>query len=180
MTYGSLSYVAEERKWMVQCAPHAAIMLKRVFGKINTSDHKFFLLSDTLENCRQLQWFMQRYPLEIKSGMVRLHRGAQDHCDQASLVERLLSRQIPAQAFELAEPARDYQKLGASIYLVSKLQTDGGHIRRLAESYLKKTKSFTTEATEALHAAVEMSEAEATRSDVPRETKVVSGAQTCP
>ncbi len=117
MTHGTLTYMPAERKWMIQCAPHVAIKLKRVFGKIGAADHKYFLISDTLDNCRDLVWFMQRYPLEIKSGLVRLHRGAQDHCDQTALVERLLARQIPAQAFELAIPAREYQKVAAAVYL---------------------------------------------------------------
>lgn len=117
-TYGTVTLQREKKKWLIKCEPHVAIRLKRVFAKIDGGQHGTFLLSDTLENCRDLMWFMDRYPLEIKEGLARLHRSADDHRERVSIVERMLAQQIGVPKFELAIPPREYQKVAAGVLLV--------------------------------------------------------------
>jgi SNF2 family DNA or RNA helicase len=108
-----------KRGWVIQCAPHVALHLKRVFARIDKHSHDAFFISDTAETCNNLRWFMQRYPLEIPSreDRTRLAKQAEEHREQTALVDRLLSRRMPPPEFELAIPPREYQRVAAAVML---------------------------------------------------------------
>jgi hypothetical protein len=76
--------------WRIKVQPHVALRMKRVFGKLGTQAREEYHLSDTPENARDIEWFMDRYPLEIDDAE-RLRRRSQEHTDQATLVEDLLN-----------------------------------------------------------------------------------------
>jgi hypothetical protein len=116
-TFGTLSY--EDGKWVIKAEAHVALMLKRVFGKINKNSHGRITMLDTVDTARNLEWFVQRYPLEYETGSVerRLKGQSDKHRERASLVERILSRVGTPRDFVLAEPLRDYQKLAVELAL---------------------------------------------------------------
>lgn len=120
-TYGEVRYNRDNKRWVMQVEPHVAIRMKRVFARIDTQEMGTLTLSDTLENCRELLWFMERYPLKVTEGLVRLQRNSDDHRERTSAVERMLSMRMSTPAFELAIPPREYQKLAAAVTL-----TQGG------------------------------------------------------
>lgn len=63
-TYGSI--VLQENEWIIEKAdPHVCIKLKSIFPKIPKSGVVPFKISNTSENCLDLSWFMERYPLQI-------------------------------------------------------------------------------------------------------------------
>lgn len=122
MTYGTVRYVTSQKGkngWVIQCAPHVALRLKRVFARIDKQQHGAFFISDTVETCNDLRWFIQRYPLEIpdRADRTRLAKQAEEHREQTALVDKLLSRRMPPPEFELALPPREYQKLAAAVML---------------------------------------------------------------
>lgn len=116
-TFGKLGF--EDGKWVIQCEAHVALMLKRVFGKINKQSHGRIEMADTVDTSRNLEWFLQRYPLEYETPSIerRLKRQADKHRERATLVEQILSRIGTPRNFVLAEPLRDYQNLAVELAL---------------------------------------------------------------
>src|SRR3546814_5501402 len=67
-TYGRLRYgnFQGTRVWGVSgLEPHVAIAFKRLFAKIQTRKTTH-ILSDTDDTRAELEWFMQRYPLNVR------------------------------------------------------------------------------------------------------------------
>ncbi len=64
-----------------------------------------------------LNWFITRYPLEIKSGAERLQARARKFEERISLVDEMLSGKRLPPEMPLAEPARNYQLIAASMLL---------------------------------------------------------------
>jgi len=112
-TFGTAELKGTE--WEIRCEPHVAIRLKRMFGKAQRAGGKV-RLSDTIETARDLQWFCERFPLAI-TPQEHLNRRAAAHREREATVSALLSGDYVARPFELAIPARDYQKLAAEMTL---------------------------------------------------------------
>lgn len=117
-TFGTVTHDAATRKWLVECEPHVAIKLKRVFGRLGTRARDVHALSDTPEVARDLVWFMERYPLRVEDAK-RLRARAREHEEQTAIVEDLLARRAEVPAFDLAVPAREYQREAAAMLLAS-------------------------------------------------------------
>jgi SNF2 family DNA or RNA helicase len=107
------------KHWFIRCAPHVVLRLKRVFPRIDTRQHDLVKLVDTVEVCRELEWFMLRYPLEFTSMFDRdtLRARANDHRERETLVAQLLAGHAPPPKFELAVEPREYQRVGAAMAL---------------------------------------------------------------
>lgn len=118
MNYGTVEYEPRLSRWVIQCAPHVAIRLKRVFGKIDKRSHDRFSLSATPENTRDLEWFVSRYPMDVRHPD-RLRLLADEHRERQSLVDALLAKRGAIPEFELALPLRDYQRIAASLLLTN-------------------------------------------------------------
>jgi SNF2 family DNA or RNA helicase len=115
-TVGLIRYNPNKASWVIQCEPHVTMRLKRVFSKISKHSQGQHLLTDTVENARDLQWFIDRYPMELSAADLQLLRfRSQAHIEREGLIHRLLSNQAQPKDFELALPARDYQRLAATM-----------------------------------------------------------------
>jgi len=91
--------------------------LKRVLPGV-ASQHGKIKVSDTRQNAADLDWFMYRHPLEMSAeDRAYLQKRASEHREGASAVAGIVSGRIAPQPFELAIPARDYQKVAASVWL---------------------------------------------------------------
>lgn len=125
-TYGTITWF--KGAWMIKAEPHVAILLRRTMPRLNRAAN-FIGVADTLETSRHLEWFMSRYPLDFidngdqekplsgKAAEGRLSERARQHRDGESLVEKLIKGVQPAMDFRLALPARNYQKLGGTLWL---------------------------------------------------------------
>lgn len=131
-TFGRLVLAENERIWKVEVEPHVAMRLKRVFGKINRDQHGAQFLSATDENCRELEWFMDRYPLEVtkclgvgkcgkilyddRAGASALNIKARAYDDRCSRTFDILSGDYSQPSdVEMVKPARDYQEVAAAL-----------------------------------------------------------------
>lgn len=104
--------------WRVDCSPHIGLRMKRVFGKLTREDRGVLVLGDTLENCRDLVWFLDRYPMALSADdKTYLLERAKAHLRQGKDIDAILSGTYRGHAFELAVPARDYQKQAAEMLL---------------------------------------------------------------
>lgn len=75
-TYGQLFF--KNNEWILDnIEPHVSIRLKKIFPKIPTYAVPPFAFKSTPEIDNELEWFMQRYPLEIsKNDLKRLSNGS--------------------------------------------------------------------------------------------------------
>lgn len=106
MLYGM---VARERGfWTIKAEPHVRAKLKRVFPRAPQAAGDVIRISDSPENARDLEWFLQRYPMEVH-GQLELIDAANMHRAQELRVSELLSRSVPPALYALAEPLRTYQ-----------------------------------------------------------------------
>lgn len=113
-TYGTATL--KKGTWMVACEPHVMIKLKRVFGRFRGKTPKTMKLKDTLEVCRDLAWFCERWPL-VCDPSDYLAKRAEEHQRRAEHIDALFSGRAEPRAFDLAIPARDYQRIAAEALL---------------------------------------------------------------
>lgn len=103
---------------MEQLEPHVAIKAKRIFSQVAKYEHGRLIVFETLEACRDLLWFLDRYPLKLSEtdrGILGLN--ASRHRERESLVDRMVRGVYEAQTFKLALEPRDYQRVAADMVL---------------------------------------------------------------
>lgn len=103
------------KHWTIECEPHVAIRLKRVFGKIHKGSFGKIEISNTPENCRDLEWFLARYPMELGKGAEKLTAGADEHRAIEQSIAAALAPDYAPPSFDLALPPREYQRLAADL-----------------------------------------------------------------
>lgn len=94
--------------WYVRCEPHVRARLKRMFPRAPQEAADVITISDSPENSRDLQWFLERYPMQVDKPE-RLKAAAGAHRLQEIKLSELLERRAPPMKIDLAEPPRDYQ-----------------------------------------------------------------------
>jgi SNF2 family DNA or RNA helicase len=102
--------------WTVQCEPHVAIRIKRVFPRANHHRRGQIVLTDTPEVARDLEWFLGRFPMEIdERSTSRLDTQANQHRLTEESMERILSGERLPFELEPAREPRDYQVQAADL-----------------------------------------------------------------
>ena len=122
--YGSIVYDEPGNKWVIVSAePHVCIKLKDVFQKINKSQSVPFDFAHTPENCHDLLWFMERYPLSISpSNKNKMQQSRKAYLDLQDQLERIMSPNYTPRKVTLKEPwePRDYQLKAAAFHSIQK------------------------------------------------------------
>lgn len=112
----------ERDVWVCDLAPDLAIRLKRVLGKADRGGVGEVVVTDTLETCRDLAWFLERFgPVEV-TPLERLQARAGEHRAREDQVRAILEgarTEYRAPDFELTYPPRDYQRVAADLYLAA-------------------------------------------------------------
>lgn len=116
-TYGRL-YLNGDGKWHVEAEPHILLRLRRVFERVSKSEFGTVTLADTPENSRDLQWFIQRYPLRVENADA-LDAGARAHHERIARLEVMLDPDYQPTECALAVPLRDYQRRAVDLYLAN-------------------------------------------------------------
>jgi SNF2 family DNA or RNA helicase len=119
-TYGTLALDSPKRHWRIECEPHVMLRLKRLFASVGKRSHGVIHITDTEENCRDLEWFIERYSLAIAPGAhAHLVKQAAMHRERVSIVDALIDGRMPPTDFNavLAHPARHYQLVASDIVL---------------------------------------------------------------
>jgi len=102
-------------EWVIDCEPHVAIRLKRVFGRAARAGGRV-TLTDSVETARDLQWFCERFPLVV-TPREHLDRRAEQHREREVILSAITSGDYQPRRFELAVPARGYQAMAAEMTL---------------------------------------------------------------
>lgn len=115
-TYGTVMYNEQNRHWIVRCEPQVAMRLKRLFGKLGSNQQGDLWLSDTLETCRDLAWFIARYPMVIDGkDMARLEAREHQHKTLTTDIGRILGGEYTPTEIPLAIPLREYQRIAVDL-----------------------------------------------------------------
>jgi hypothetical protein len=108
------------RDWIVAANPAVLGKLKRVFPRVNvTAGAKGELrIRRSTEIDRDLEWFMQRYPLDMgASDRAELAKGSERHRADEGVVAAIQSGTYEPRNFDLAVTPRGYQRTAADLWL---------------------------------------------------------------
>lgn len=114
-TYGEVRH--ERGKWAIRCDPHVMTRIKRVFEKVDKGEHGCVFLSDTPENCRELLWFLGRYPMKVTPAD-KLVRGDRLHKIREAQVQKMTAADYKPTDYKMAIPPRAYQSIAADLLRV--------------------------------------------------------------
>lgn len=120
-TFGKIAYSRQfGGHWVIECEPFVRTRLKRVFPRAPQEAAKLLSLSASAENTRELQWFLERYPMQISREDAKRMKALADHHRKAEAARTaLLAGYTAPENVALAEPAREYQILAAQMLTVS-------------------------------------------------------------
>lgn len=111
-TYGNITFTGDA--WLISGEPFLRTRLKRVFPRVPQNASDAIRLSATPENTRELQWFMQRYPMKIDRPDM-LETLAERHRDTEQRLSDLMAGHVPPDVIALAEPPREYQVFASQL-----------------------------------------------------------------
>jgi SNF2 family DNA or RNA helicase len=107
--FGHIEYV--DRSWVIECEPQVRARLRRVFPKVSSRASEKIWLSATPENSRELDWFLQRYPMNMENEtLFQLRMLATKHKEQERAIADLLQGERALPECAMAKPPRDYQR----------------------------------------------------------------------
>lgn len=111
--YGKLSFNADNNTWLLsEVPPHVCITLKSLFPKIRKHAVPPFPFDHNTQNCLDLLWFMDRYPMQISGkDLAMLKKKKKEHNSLLEQTEKIFDPNYsPTQAkLNENERARDYQ-----------------------------------------------------------------------
>jgi superfamily II DNA or RNA helicase len=117
-SYGKLSFFPDQKLWKIEADPHVMIRLKNFFPRVNKSEYEQVTLHHNQEVCRDIEWFLFRYPLEADASTLKaLKMGADGHRQMQTDLELVMTQNFRPREFLLAKPLRDYQARSVEIYL---------------------------------------------------------------
>lgn len=102
--------------WFISAEPHVMIKLKAVIRRVNANQFGTVTIKNTDEVCRDLEWFLDRYPLD-NLNPDELSAGATNYRNTLARLEQIYLPGHQSLSFPLALPARDYQAQSAEIFL---------------------------------------------------------------
>jgi hypothetical protein len=123
--YGKLEFVDASSHgikafWQITAAPHVMIRLKNVFPRVDKNRFGTVTLESNQEVCRDLEWFISRYPLEMDMRSAHaLKMGADGYRKQRARMEAIMLPTNEPRDFKLALPLRDYQARAVDLYITS-------------------------------------------------------------
>lgn len=117
ISFGKVSL--QGRWWVIAAEPHVRMRLKRVFPRAPQHASELIRISATHENTRELEWFLQRYAMEVDRPDV-MARLAREHREGEDRLGKLLGGYVPLPPSELAVPAREYQLFAAQMLALVK------------------------------------------------------------
>lgn len=115
-TYGRVKW--SQGRWHIRCEPHVMLRAKRVFAQVAKRQQGEIVLHDTPGTARDIEWFLERYPMEVEDAK-RLDQRAREHDQAMAAVQRVLQSAGEPAPFDLAIPARRYQRSAAELVLAT-------------------------------------------------------------
>ncbi len=115
-SFGKATLSEDRKTWLIACEPQIRILLKRIFKRIEP-DGSLIKLSNTEENCRDFEWFRERYWIDVDDSD-ELFSKARAYDDRRIRCAQIFDG-IGIPQFDLARPPRDYQRVAAAMAITS-------------------------------------------------------------
>lgn len=115
-TYGTIQYDSKTSKWVIDALPHVRARLRRFFESAKNSSGNLVRIDATQQSCRDIEWFMQRYPFQIAShhqSVLKHMANAQRQQEADSLAIVTGTTILPP--VPLTTPLREYQRIGLDL-----------------------------------------------------------------
>jgi SNF2 family DNA or RNA helicase len=110
--------VRDDSGWHLSLEPQVAVRVKGVFPRLASGRHDEVVISDSLEVCRDLEWFLLRFPIEMSpADRAYLATRATEHRDRIAEAARILSPDYVPPHYDLAVPLRNYQSPATAMIL---------------------------------------------------------------
>jgi SNF2 family DNA or RNA helicase len=106
-----------DKEFVIDCPPHVAIKLRRVFGGVQRLAAGSFRISATPSAAHELAWFRERHPLELVDCERAFRKLVKTEQRRLASIEEVEQAAYVPRAFDLAIPAREYQRLAADLAL---------------------------------------------------------------
>lgn len=104
-------------RFEIECAPHIAIKLRRVFGGVQRLRAGVFQMTASPSTAHELAWFRERYPLELVDCDRAFRKLVKTEERRLESIGELDDATYVPRAFELALPPREYQRVAADLAL---------------------------------------------------------------
>lgn len=116
-SFGSLSIGKNGREFVLSsCEPHVRTRIRRVFARVSQHAGEEIRIHISPETCRDLLWFMDRYPMEVsRKDRKILLDGAKEHRETEKHVQAIHEGRHETPKVDLALPLREYQKTATSL-----------------------------------------------------------------
>lgn len=96
-TYGEAQYFPLNNTWVItKIEPQAAMALKQIFRRIRKSDVAPFMIKAEPDQCADLLWFMQRYPLVLSPSDQRMLNKQDRHFKQLVTSREMVFQKAPS------------------------------------------------------------------------------------
>lgn len=104
--------------WAIEARPHVVLRAKRVFARVRATERGTIEMTSTPEVCRDLVWFLGRFPLTITDAdRAILEAHARGHVERESAVAAILAEGYRPKRFKMAEKPYDFQAQAAELAL---------------------------------------------------------------
>jgi SNF2 family DNA or RNA helicase len=115
--FGSLRTSENGREFVLSsCEPHVRTRIRRVFARVSQRAGEEIAIQVSPETCRDLLWFMDRYPMEVsRKDRKILLEGAREHKETEKHVQAIHEGRYTPPPIDLALPLREYQKVVPSL-----------------------------------------------------------------
>ncbi len=111
-TYGTADL--KDGAWHIRTEPQVAMRFKRLCQGVNKRAVGVLSMSHTPDHCRDLAWFLERYPMQV-TPRDALDAGARRHMEHVQRLSDLVSGHEAPPSIALAMPPRDYQAQAAAV-----------------------------------------------------------------
>jgi SNF2 family DNA or RNA helicase len=118
-TYGNISIDTDGIIVIDRAEPHICIRLKQIFPKIGKTEVLPFNFKNNPENCHDLLWFLERYPLKLSDADRKsMMRGRKEFINKINEIESIFTPNYVPCSVQLREgkEARHYQLQGRDFY----------------------------------------------------------------
>lgn len=105
--------------WHLIAEPHVIQVAKRLFVRAEKFKPGEIKLKHTPEIARDLEWFIQRYPLAVDDPK-QLATFSQSYRDETARREAIIGGKVKPRTFKLAIKPREYQSVAAELMLSQK------------------------------------------------------------
>lgn len=108
-------------QFQIKAEPHVTIRLKRIFGKVQADRAGAILLSSTPENCRELEWVLDRWAMTMsKEAREMIKRGAEKYVDGREAIYKILGgEKLRDLGNEPVRVAWEHQQVASDIVLTT-------------------------------------------------------------